>query len=143
MEGVPDTQRLDLPADAASVSRARAFVRRVLVDWELEDLVETVALLTSELATNAVLHARTDFAVLLTREAEDVRVDVLDRSAVQPQRRHNSLEAATGRGVALIDRLASGWGSTALLHGYAKSVWFTVPLVGTAESAWGDWTVDL
>jgi hypothetical protein len=127
---LPLSARLDLPAEPASVGQARRFVRRVLHDWGLEDLVDTGQLLTSELATNAVLHARTAFAVVVSRTAKAVRVDVLDGSAVQPRSRQPSLTAATGRGVNMVEALAEQWGTTpeTQLHGYAKGVYFTLPL---------------
>ena len=135
-----DVRRLDLAAEPASVAKARAFVRRLLDAWELNTLSDTTCLLTSELATNAVLHARTSYAVVVSRSGEGVRVDVLDDSAAIPQRRHNTLSAATGRGVALVDRLAGEWGATPQheLLGFVKGVWFTVPTAGTGEGSWDD-----
>jgi anti-sigma regulatory factor (Ser/Thr protein kinase) len=129
-------QRLDLSADPSSVGEARRFVKRVLVDWGLNDAVDLVTLLVSELATNAVLHARTAYAVVVSADRQDVTVEVLDGSEVPPRRRQNSPSAATGRGVALIDRLAGSWGSRPGVNGFAKGVWFTVPLAGTSAAIW-------
>jgi hypothetical protein len=121
--------RVDLPAEPASVGQARRFVRAVLDDWGLEELIDTVTLLTSELATNAVLHARTAFAVVVSRSTLGLRVDVLDGSAVTPRTRQPSPTAATGRGVNMVAALADQWGATpeAQLHGFAKGVYFTMP----------------
>ncbi|MDX6268349.1 MAG: hypothetical protein QOD70_3089 [Frankiales bacterium] len=121
---------MDLPAEPASVGQARRFVRGVLADWKLESLVDTVTLLTSELATNAVLHARTGFAVVVSLSGREVRVDVLDGSMVTPRSRQPSLTAATGRGVNMVAALADDWGPTpqTQLHGFAKGVYFTVPI---------------
>ncbi len=49
--------RIDLPADTASPSAARAHARSVLREWSSDELAETVELLVSELVTNAVRHA--------------------------------------------------------------------------------------
>jgi hypothetical protein len=49
--------RIDLPADPASPSAARAHARSVLREWASDPLSETVELLVSELVTNAVRHA--------------------------------------------------------------------------------------
>lgn len=140
---VRDAVRLDLQAQPASVSEARRFVRRVLTEWDLPEVIDTVALLTSELATNAVLHARTPYAVLVQRDNGDVRVDVLDGSEVAPWRRKNTQLAATGRGVAMVERLSTAWGNTPAkdLQGFAKGVWFAVPASGVGESTWDgrDW----
>ncbi len=132
-----DPERLDLPAEPASVGQARRFVRQVLVGWGLEDTVDVATLLVSELATNAVLHARTAFAVLISHGPENVRVEVLDGSVVQPRHRLNSNAAATGRGVAMVDLLATSWGTSAIagLPGYAKRVWFVLPTAGGGEKA--------
>ena len=125
-----DVLRLDLEGAPASVSRARRFVRQALEAWHLDGAVDAATLLTSELATNAVLHARSDFAVLVVQQGDHVRVEVLDGSPVPPQRRHHSSTAATGRGVGLVESLSSAWGLSPpeRLHGYAKGVWFTVPV---------------
>ena len=124
----PQSARVDLPADPASVRQARRFIRGVLHDWELEELVDTVELLTSELATNAVLHARTDFAVVASRTRAGIRVDVLDGSEVTARVRQPSATAGTGRGVNMVAAMADKWGQTppAQLRGFAKGIYFTV-----------------
>ncbi len=140
MVTVTARQRLDLPADPSSVREARRFVTRVLTDWGLLDAVEVVTLLVSELATNAVLHARTAYAVVVSTDRNDLTVEVLDGSEVTPRRRQNSSSAATGRGVALIDQLAGSWGTHPATNGFAKAVWFTMPVAGAPDAAWsGDW----
>ena len=139
---VRGAEKLELAAEPASVGQARRFVRRVLTDWGLDELVDTVALLTSELATNALLHARTGFAVVISRDDQQVRVDVLDGSTALPRQRRRSTTAATGRGIAMVAQLAGSWGPTAPrdLHGYAKGVYFCVPLAGVEDTAWhGNW----
>lgn len=130
-----EADRVDLQAEPASVAQARRFVRHVLTGWGLDQLVDPVCLLTSELATNAVLHARTPFAVVVSRGDDEVRVDVLDRSAGVPRQRQTTVLAATGRGVAMVAKVATNWGTTPApeLRGFAKGVWFTVPLTGLAD----------
>ena len=122
-------ERLDLPAEPASVRAARVFVSGLLDAWGHDGLADTAALLTSELATNVVLHARTPFAVVVTRTAEGALVDVLDGSAVNPVLRDHDVSAPTGRGLALVDGFASEWGDTPEdeLAGFAKGVRFSVP----------------
>jgi anti-sigma regulatory factor (Ser/Thr protein kinase) len=132
------SERIDLLADPSSVGEARRFVRRVLVSWHVEQAVDVVTLLVSELATNAVLHARTAYSVVMSRSDTSVRVEVLDGSGVAPRQRQNSTTAATGRGVALVDRLSSAWGTHNDQQGFSKGVWFTVPLTGVEDSVWFD-----
>lgn len=117
-------ERLDLEADAASVARARAFVVRVLHEWGLDSFLDTAALLTSELATNAVLHARTPYAVVVARTSYGAQVDVLDHSNDAPRLRPPDLSAVTGRGLALVDGLSTRWGPTPSdgLAGFRKGV---------------------
>jgi len=110
-----------LEAELRSVSRARAFVRDMLTSWSLGDLEWVAAQVVSELATNAVIHARTAFTVGLSFEDGVLRVSVSDRSPRQPVRRRYSDEATTGRGLALIERLAGAWGVAAGIGG--KTVW--------------------
>lgn len=128
----PGVLRVDLEGVPASVGAARRFVRQTLESWHLDDVLESAVLLTSELATNAVLHARSGFAVLVERLDDQIRVEVLDSSPVPPRRRHNASTAATGRGVGLVESLSTAWGVTPLGHldGFAKGVWFTLPVDG-------------
>ena len=121
-------ERLDLPADPASVRAARVFVAELLDAWGCDGLAETAALMTSELATNVVLHARTPFAVVVARTLGGARVDVLDGSAQSPVVRGLDLGAPSGRGLAIVASLASEWGATPVheLSGFAKGVRFSV-----------------
>jgi anti-sigma regulatory factor (Ser/Thr protein kinase) len=63
-----------------SVPQARAFV--LSIEWipEDEDFRARVATLTSEVVTNAVLHARTSFKVIVTKSPNRIRVAVVDRN---------------------------------------------------------------
>lgn len=100
---------LRLPPTAASVREARHFVVDTLVSWDLEALVETAALLTSELVTNSVLHARTDISVSVERTEAGAAVSVSDGSGSSPRRRRHTALATTGRGLELLERLAESW----------------------------------
>jgi len=126
------TREITLAPVVASVGAARRFVNEVLSDWDLDGLVYTAELLTSEVLTNSVLHART--AIDLTVERSDARtvtISVHDRSKHLPRRRRHAQDATTGRGMELLDRLASSWRVTAQDDG--KTVSFTV---GTDVDPW-------
>ena len=99
-------------AFAPSVPAARRFVTDCLEQWDQEPVVWTVQLLLSELATNAVLHAGGDgFTVGVEVLPEGaVRLTVADDSPRPPRLRDYGTGATTGRGVALVDELARGWG---------------------------------
>ena len=121
---------LALPPATSSVSQARRYVRSTLADWGLEALEETATLLVSELATNAVLHARTDLLVHLEVQQRLLRVTVADDSELVPRRRYHGLQAGTGRGLALLDTLALACGTEIPYLGHAKGVWFELPVDG-------------
>ena len=72
-------------ADPKSVMEARRFVLAQLPDAEAE-LRDAVSLMVSELATDAVLHARTEFVVCLEVTDEWLRVEVIDQGSEMPQR---------------------------------------------------------
>ena len=114
---------LVLPGDAASVPQARRFVREVLREWDLEEYEEAATLLTSELVGNVVLHARSDVEVELL-DAPDAPVLVVgDDSPVLPVVRRHSREAATGRGLWLLEQYSSAHGVDLSRPGPGKSVW--------------------
>src|SRR5712692_9056017 len=86
-----------------SARAARYFVQAALGDLDTE-VCDTVLLLTSELATNAMLHARTDFQVTVARLHDDARrIAVTDGNTRLPEPRMASADATTGRGLALVD----------------------------------------
>jgi GAF domain-containing protein/anti-sigma regulatory factor (Ser/Thr protein kinase) len=84
------------------------------------------ALLTSELVTNAVLHAATPMCVTLHILPDRIRVDVADSNPAFPSIKEYGKDAATGRGLTLFNTLASNWGVQAVDGG--KIVWFELPV---------------
>ena len=114
----------EFPATPESARAARRFVGDVLLDWELPQLIEPAALLVSELVTNALLHARSDIDVKLRVADDNLRVEVHDSSPVLPRPRNYRPEAATGRGLHMLDWVATDWGVEADSTG--KAMWFTI-----------------
>ena len=110
-----------LPGELESVSRARGFVRLHLLDHRLAYLVDDVRLVASELAANAVCHARTPFRVILEQASHSVRLTVQDGSPVRPRLVTESLDTA-GRGVKIVGLVSRAWG-VAEGPGEGKSVW--------------------
>lgn len=102
-----------------------------LEDAGAGDVLDTAVLLASELCENAVLHAGTEFEVELAVGPERVLVTVSDRGSgplelhlAQPRRRYG--RAAThGRGLLLVQRLASAWGTVHDADGTHR-VWFAL-----------------
>ncbi|MET8285166.1 SpoIIE family protein phosphatase [Streptomyces sp. NPDC005132] len=115
-----------------SVATARSFVRDTLQGWGFADIVDDAVVLTSELVTNAVVHAGTSADVLCLRSDEGVRIEVADR---YPEREiplqasavnMGSPDREGGRGLQLCAALAGHWGvEYSPTH---KQVWFQLDL---------------
>ena len=118
--------RTMLTPHPTSVGAARRFVRDVLMSRQVSDgVVETVELLTSEVVTNAIVHGRSGPQLAVDVGDHLVRVAVGDLSPQLPVRRQARLDDVSGRGVVIIDELASAWGVERERNG-AKRVWFEV-----------------
>lgn len=109
-------------ATLVSVSQARSFVSNHLVDHGLLYLVEPVRLVTSELATNALVHAHTAFLVTLATSNHTVLLTVRDDSLSLPVRRTAQPMDSTGRGLNIVDEISLAWGITQDGTG-SKTVW--------------------
>lgn len=130
----------ELPADSSAASLARRFVTSVLRDWQVhEDVVDTAELCVSELVTNAVIHSRTTSTVTVRRDQEYLIVMVQDRGGVGPVHRAEDMdpEAISGRGLSLVDALASAWSAEHNADG--TTVWFELaldPVRSTDDAKW-------
>jgi anti-sigma regulatory factor (Ser/Thr protein kinase) len=113
-----------LPPDYTAAARARRFVRATLESWSLDGIIPDTELLTSELVTNAILHARSSARVEIAYDGGPVRVSVCDGSTSPPKLRDYGPQAVTGRGLVLVDRSAQRWGVDQAAGG--KCVWFEV-----------------
>lgn len=92
-------------------------------------LIDEATLLVSEVVTNAVLHAATGIELICTVETGRLCVEVRDRSPVLPGRRHYHDDAMTGRGLGMVEELASAWGVEPAPTG-GKTVWFELVVRG-------------
>lgn len=139
--GGPDehVRRVRLPADRRTPATARAVVRSVLAEARLEELLNEALLLTTELSTNAVEHARTELDVEVVADRFGLSVMVSDYAAGPVDEltvgvRNDSPDIAEvaerGRGLLLVDHFASCWGTTYLPSG--KGVWFRLDRPETA-----------
>lgn len=107
----------------ASVSAARQFARTALDAAAVpEPPLEDAVLLTSEVASNAVQHARTPFEVVVRADTERVRIEVLDSDPTVPSPVRAGSHATSGRGLSIVQRIASDWGVEMI--GPGKRVWF-------------------
>ncbi|MDF5756830.1 SpoIIE family protein phosphatase [Spongiactinospora sp. TRM90649] len=152
---IPLESRAAFPNLPNTAAAARRFVRRTLAEWGLWDPVSAetgeggetrdpdgtaadIELLTSELVTNALVHAGTGLDVVCRCEPGAwVSVEVEDRHPTRtvpdaPPRRKDLARGRGGRGLALTRVIADAWGVT-----YARSrktVWFRIDLRGAAAA---------
>lgn len=115
-----------LAAEPHSAGLAREFVCLHLAAHHLSHLLEDVRLVVSELATNAVAHAQTPFAVTLSRADRSVRVAIRDGSPSAPVRSTPDVMDMSGRGLMIVELLSQAWGISTDRHGF-KSVWASFP----------------
>jgi hypothetical protein len=117
-------QRLLIPIPTA-VSAARQIAIQTLVEWELPHLIHNSAIVTSELAADAVLHAESSFRLTLSRDATFLRIAVDDGIACAPAT--DSPADVYDRGwLARIQSIASNCGCDVTPAG--KTVWAEIPL---------------
>jgi anti-sigma regulatory factor (Ser/Thr protein kinase) len=122
---------LDVDPVPPSVGLARGFVADVLSQID-HDTRDVALLLTSELVTNAILHARTPVQVGVLVDNERVLICVADRmeasAELVPSGRSRTRPG--GRGLALVADLASMWGTQGYVGG--KTVWFVLTALDTS-----------
>ncbi len=114
--------RIELAPDPASARTGRRFILGCCQQWHLEQLAETAELLTAELVTNAVVHARSEVTLTARQDQHGLLVEVDDLDSRPAHYTPASPDALGGRGLVLIDTLAHTWGTTVNPSG--KTVWF-------------------
>jgi len=113
-----------LPSWPRSAPQARHVVQRRLAAWDMAELGDAAALVTTELVANAVVHAQTLLQLTVVRAGDRVRVAVRDRgggyAASDPDLPYES--SLNGRGLALVEAYARGWGVLPARR-VGKTVW--------------------
>jgi anti-sigma regulatory factor (Ser/Thr protein kinase) len=115
-----------------SVAEARSHVRRELED-QPQEVIDVAELLTSELATNAIIHAASGFELEIDVD-RTIRVEVRDAGGGRPAVLHAGPQDGSGRGLGLVQALSSAWGVTPSPPG--KTVWYELA-VASEEHAGG------
>ncbi len=120
---------VELDATARAVADGRRLVRGLVERWRLPLAAEReqeLVLMTSELLTNAVVHAGAAGQVALEARWRGgrLRVEVADGDRRPPVTRAPSADLPHGRGLLLVDQLAADWGWRPTRRG--KRVWFEV-----------------
>lgn len=120
-----------LPPRFEAVKDARDFALTTLRRWNLAELFDSVALVASELVTNALRHGLSsadsfhwDFPIqlCLVRRASRVLCVVRDPSSEGPVSKEPDFVSESGRGLHLVDSFSDTWG------------WH--PLAGTGKIVW-------
>ncbi|MYW45097.1 ATP-binding protein, partial [Streptomyces sp. SID161] len=116
--------------DLNAVSSARQFIADSLHTWGLDDLIDDTRLLTSEIVTNALIHADSDVDVRLREYPDHLRLEVHDTDPTPAIPTPITLTLDTnqhaehGRGLLIVDALASQWGNTP--SGRGKTIWVDI-----------------
>lgn len=118
----PPDEEIQLPASPEAAVRARRWVTDSLTQRGRGDLAELAQLLTSELVTNAILHAETELTLTLTGADGGLCVAVSDEDFELPSVGALDPEASGGRGMQLVGELAKDWG--VYVRPAGKTVWF-------------------
>ncbi|MFD6287077.1 SpoIIE family protein phosphatase [Streptomyces sp. NPDC060205] len=115
--------------DLQGVGHMRHLLRDLLREWELSTLLDELELLASEVVTNALIHAHSEVDVRLREYPDRLRVEVRDSDPHPPvpvtfvgTDQPGNEEAESGRGLLIVDAVASAWGSSPA--GRGKTTWF-------------------
>jgi anti-sigma regulatory factor (Ser/Thr protein kinase) len=107
--------------DPVSVATAREAVRAALADSP-NQVVEDTVLIVSELASNCVRHARTEYELRLDTDGDVCVGELRDQTAGEPKIRSSALSRPFGHGLRIVEALSDSWGVTHERDG--KVVWF-------------------
>ncbi len=117
----------ELPAASTACADGCRFVARHLSRWPLPDQISDEAtLLISELITNATPHAPPPLCRQITVDTARIRIAVHDSDPIEPVLTRPDFNSPGGRGMWLIDTIASRWGHRPEPPG--KVVWFEMDL---------------
>jgi anti-sigma regulatory factor (Ser/Thr protein kinase) len=119
----------DLPADVRAPRQARLTVRSVLHAWGLTTFSTDAELITSELVANAAEHGTGPIGLTISRHTEPngqhgIRCEVSDSGTELPQLREAGPDSERGRGLHIVNALATTSGFTTSPRG--KTAWFTL-----------------
>lgn len=105
---------------------ARELAARACIQWEVPYIATAAQILCSELVTNAVRHAGTMIDLTISLREEQLRVSVRDGFARPARLRTPAATDDSGRGLLIVDTVASAWGNLPIPDG--KLVWAALSL---------------
>jgi anti-sigma regulatory factor (Ser/Thr protein kinase) len=106
--------------DLIGVRVARRFVVAAMNYWHVV-ATDDIALVTSELVTNALMHAEGPVRISIERNDQAFRFEVSDGSAIMPLVREVTAESPHGRGMRIVELMVDRWGADTRPGG--KTVW--------------------
>ncbi|MEY2467946.1 MAG: hypothetical protein QOF21_644, partial [Actinomycetota bacterium] len=112
--------------DPESVRDARRFVVDAVQGLQ-ENLIDDIVLMVSELATNSVHHAKSDFSVGVEIDSSHVRIEISDRGPDLPRKRRPHVDEPFGRGLHIVETLSESWGVDLMPDG-GKTIWIVVAI---------------
>lgn len=121
---------MEVPAEPTAPGRVRHWMTGQLTDWQVpESVIGAAVLCTSELTTNALLHAGTAARVELDLSPERLLISVAD-SGTRGTVTRAQIDALSsrGRGLGLIEQLSDEWGTDPAVRG--STVWFKILIPG-------------
>lgn len=124
--------------DLDSAKRARVALQDVLAsDAVHPEVIANALLVLSEIVSNAIRHAGTDFTVRAEVKGNTLRVEVLDYDTRPPALQILDGDSTSGRGLHIVAQIAKGWGWSAAERDTAsgKLVWAELPLDATGPPA--------
>jgi anti-sigma regulatory factor (Ser/Thr protein kinase) len=117
-----------ITASPRDIRLARRALTHALHEAGLDSAAPTVALLADELLSNVALHARSSCTITAKWNDNTIHVEVEDDHPGQPKRRRPDPHASSGRGLGIVEDVATRWGVLRQPSG-GKVVWFEVPTV--------------
>ena len=132
---------LELGALPSALPCARLHARQVAWEWKLSHLAEATELIVSELVTNSLRASAglttSRFAgkfsvgtppvrLWLYSDGERVLIQVWDGNDEMPAREDVDPSAESGRGLLIVESLATDWGASPLAKSTGKIVWALV-----------------
>lgn len=116
------------------VAQARAFALHAAGDIP-SGVRGVLKLLVSELATNSVVHAATDFTLRIFRGPEHLRVECTDSGSGRVRSPDADPTDTRGRGIFFVRNMADEWGVQTHAPEPGKTVWFVLRLDASIEEA--------
>ncbi|MDP9116801.1 MAG: ATP-binding protein [Actinomycetota bacterium] len=116
---------VSLPASAEAPKLAREFVHTHR-DGLTAEIIADAQLLVSEVVTNAVRHGRPDITLAMRLTPPGLAIVVADTGAALPvvPEAPPGLARPSGRGLLILDAVATAWGVTPSASRPGKAVWF-------------------